>query len=198
MQAIMKMLALASCAALLCLALSGCSVVDEANGTLDDLDQAREDVDQALSDVSKEMGSAFADVQSDLAEAFSNLQDSANNLSAASLLGKASRIEMTDARTGEVIAVHDDEAAIEEFASNLDLASWQPIEKPAGATKEFVATLQGRETVKLGQTARDARMTTLCALTTYENLDTITLDAGALSLSFSGPAADLQAFRDLV
>lgn len=181
----------------MCLALSGCAVVDEANGTLDDLGQARGGVDQTLSDVSKEMGSAFDDVQSDLAEAFSNLQDSANNLSAASLLGKATRIEMTDARTGEVIAAHDDEAAIGEFASNLDLASWRPIEKPAGATKEFVATLQGRETVKLGQIARDARMTTLCTLTTYEDLDTITLDAGALSLSFSVPTADLQALRDL-
>ena len=40
-------------------------------------------------------------------------------------------------------------------------------------------------------------MTTLCTLTTYEDHDTITLDAGALSLSFSVPTADLQALRDL-
>lgn len=172
--------------------LAGCTFATDPN----DGSPALDDTEQTASDAANDLASALEGMQDDLAGMLGDIHDSANEADAVSDLGKAERITLTDARTGEIVAVCEDANAIASLVSSFDLPSWRSAEEPSEAA-EYTASFQQRATAKLGENVEDVENIELCTLTTYEGSDVIALSTGSTTLHVHVPATDATALRSL-
>lgn len=171
---------------------SASSALDDATSALDEgLGSAADGVSDALDGLQTTLGD-LSDVPALLEEAFG----------ADGLASKATRVEVTDARTGEVLATYDAEqkAELATLFGQFAYGAWSVVPShPDNATAEYTIRCYQTETQKLGQSADELQEQEVVAITTYRdsNIIHLAVAGSAIELDFEVSEADLSALRGL-
>lgn len=171
---------------------SASSALDDATSALDEgLGSAADGVSDALDGLQATLGD-LSDVPALLEEAFG----------ADGLASKATRVEVMDARTGEVLASYDAEqkAELATLFGQFAYGAWSVVPShPDNATAEYTIRCYQTETQKLGQSADELQEQEVVAITTYRdsNIIHLAVAGSAIELDFEVSEADLSALRGL-
>ena len=103
-------------------------------------------------------------------------------------LKKTQRIEISDAATGKLLKVFDNDTDIKEFLGKLDEDHWhikELSEMPPETDRECAVALIQTETVKAGRKPEDAQMAQVCTMYTYRGSGCLTMEFPFASFTFT-------------
>lgn len=104
-------------------------------------------------------------------------------------------IEVIDVATGETKSVLTTDQEIDEFVDALLVDGWKMESRPNDAVAETKFVLNVQETIKLGESKDDISLTAGVTLTTYKDIDYITLDVKGFDLDFKLPSQTAEYLR---
>ncbi len=186
---------------LLAFALTGCFVTDPVRTTVDDARDAVNDARDAVGEASKDVQDAansVSDALGGIADAPQALKDM---FAAAGEFTKMESAVVYDAKTGEEIATVEDAQTVQEVAARLNLVRMVS-SHPDSSTAEYQISFTQNATIKLGESAEDAKRVETITFTTYRDSNVIEIYIPAASEymnTFDFEATDefVQALRGL-
>lgn len=104
----------------------------------------------------------------------------------------AQGIEVIDVASGETKSVLTTDQEIDEFVDTVLIDGWKIENRPDNAVAETEFVLNVQETIKLGEGKDDVSLTTGATLTTYKDIDYVTVDVKGfhLDLKVTAQAAE--------